>query len=195
MKLVAPVLVLVLGFALTGCGEGEPEATPTKTVTATATVTVTATPETGDATDAPTEAPADDDPSTEAFGGTISFENGLTVSISRPKRFAPSSEASYDGSPLPKGIPVMFTITLTNEGTAPLSRELEFVNVSSAGRETQEVGLDDPQYNLQALPVDTRLPAGAKSVYEMGYVVGDPRDVSVEYTGNDLEPVTFTSSP
>jgi hypothetical protein len=42
--------------------------------------------------------------------------------------------------------------------------------------------------------VDTRLLPGKTSVYDMGYVVTDPQDVTVQYTGNDLEPVSFTSS-
>jgi len=40
---------------------------------------------------------------------------------------------------------MMFTVTLTNEGTEAISRDLEFIDVGSAGRETHEVGLDDPQ--------------------------------------------------
>jgi hypothetical protein len=89
---------------------------------------------------------------------------------------------------------VIFTVTLTNEGTSAISRDLEFIEVISAGRQNQEVGLNDPKYNLQALPLDTRLLPGTKSVFEMGYFVDDPKDVTVEYTATDSEPVSFTSS-
>lgn len=183
---------------MAGCGEdagAEASPSPTVTVTDTLTATVTATPEpSASESEEPSQEP-DNDPSTEDFGEAISFENGLSISISRPKRFTPSSDANYDGYPLPKqGVPVMFTIKIENEGTRTLSRDLEFVDVSSAGRPSHDVGLNDPKYSLQALPIDTPLPAGQKSVYEMGYFVQDPDDVTVTYTPNNAEPVNFTTS-
>jgi PBP1b-binding outer membrane lipoprotein LpoB len=83
------LVALVAGlFVLAGCAgdnSGDDKAEAAETVT----VTVTATP-TEAATSTPSEtAPSDDDPSIASFGESVSYENGLQVSISKPVRFTP----------------------------------------------------------------------------------------------------------
>src|SRR5689334_3811762 len=99
----AAFLLVMATLGLVGCGSDETKSagsstTVAATTTATATVTVTASPESAESS--PSSDEVDTDPSVEEFGETIEFDNGLTVSISRPKPFQPSGQADYDGFPL-----------------------------------------------------------------------------------------------
>jgi hypothetical protein len=186
------MLTALLFVTLTACGGGGESGTQSQPDAPSATLPTSSSSETQPPTDSSDV--STDEPSVGKFGETLSFNDGLDVTVSQPVRFRPSSSADMDGYPLPKrGVPIRFAITLTNSGSSAMGGELPLITVTSAGESIQEVGLDDPAFGIDALAEDSRILPGKKAVSQMGYFVVDPKDISIDVAVSGYDTVTFSS--
>lgn len=187
MKLTALAAVAVL--ALAGCGGISGTQSTVKTGTnrpaETSTTTPVIVPET---TDAPT---ADYEPTIDSnepitFGGTKTYTDGLSITVSAPVRFKPSSESAIME---PAKAYVKFTVTLVNGTGKMFDPSMVSATVQSANIEGSNV-FDS---NVGGSP-STKLLKGREVKYVVAFGVDDPKDIVMEITpGFDYESAMFTN--
>lgn len=166
--------------------DGQPGSTP-----ATAPATSTRAPSTAvvDANVAVTGAPE------VTFESTVSWENGVTVSMTAPQKTSTTSLARHpDGTTAVKS-----ELTVTNGSTEPLT---SFVHVEAASKGQLADLLIDSQSGIGDAEISVE--PGAKAVVTVGFWAADPADMLVEvrpdapYTegyfssGAPRKPATFT---
>ena len=181
--IVVSVLALV---ALTGCStEVRGSASPGEVV---------APPTDPAPTDPAPEDPADDGTEdagsdTAVFGDTLSYDNGLEVTVSAPQPYTPSESAYVDG-PAPAAF-VAFDVTVVN-GTGEDYDPIELFLTLQSGS-TEEAQVFDTANGLDGTPYQTLLP-GRSVAFTVGFGASDPADLVMEVTpGFDYEPVVYTS--
>jgi hypothetical protein len=110
---------------------------------------------------------------TLAFGKAYTWEDGVTVTVGKPKSFRPSEFAAVE-----KGKRyVKFTVTVVNKSNKPVDLGLTYISVQSKNKEADEVF--DSASGLKG-PPDTRVLKDRVSEFEVGFGVADPKDVVME---------------
>lgn len=186
-KLVTSIAAVTLSaFLLTGCSlsagsRPDPEASAAAAPAAEATTEPAAEP-------AP-EAPAN--PLIKAFGEVITYEDGVSISVSPAAPFTPTEYAAGAET----GTPVIFTVVITNNSAEPLE-PLAFPTVSSGGQQGSSIfDIGNPEYgDIGMFPTTTLLP-GQTIQWISGFAVANPADVTFEVSPSSFlyEDAIFTT--
>jgi hypothetical protein len=107
------------------------------------------------------------------FGGTVSYDDGVTLSVSSPSAYTPSDTASGAD----QAANVVFTITIYNGSSSDLD-PLPLSNVTSGGVDGSSIV--DFDNNLNGFPPVDTLPAGQTLTYQEAWSVADPRNIVYE---------------
>lgn len=130
-------------------------------------------------------APAEIEGPTLEFGEPHEFEDGVAVSVSKPKPFKPSSTATTGGEP----DYVSFEVHLENGTDRKISTGQVAVTVESGDGQAGDI--IDVKKGL-AGPPSKQVVAGKALTWKLGFGVIDPADVTVQVqVGTEREPVTI----
>lgn len=191
-KTTVAVAAAAVALALSGCGalaESAP-ADETSGSNATVTETVEATPEADAAagaeeTDAQTSAEsqseesAEGDDGTHGFGETAAYEDGLSVTVSKPTDFTPSASAfGHDGFPGS----VQFTVKVVNNTGASFDPTLIYLTMQSGNTEAEQIF--DYDNGMNGSP-DTTVLDGRETTFPVAFGVQDPNDLVLEVNTGD----------
>ena len=183
----------VAALALTSCGKTVDLAAPVKAGPATSSSSSTS----SESGNFPTPEPADletsatpDEPEAPTeirFGDTWEWEDGMQVTVSKPKKFKPSDYAAgTDGYTKF----VQFTVTVKN-GTSKKVDLIGMADAASGDTEAHEVF--DSGKGISGSPSTSILP-GRKVTYKVAFGVQDPNDIVFQYGPTfDHEDAIFTS--
>ena len=183
---IAALLFVILGFslmiALTACGSKEPAAADPNASAATV------------------EEPAEQTPPAvnefiKQFGDVITYEDGVSISVSVPTPFTPSN---LDYMPLAEGeTPVVFKIVLTNNSTDVLEPGA-IAQANSGGKPATYIAdVGNPEYgDLGLFPTTSVLP-GQTLEWFTAFGVADVNDITLEITPAPFEydNAIFTNLP
>lgn len=128
------------------------------------------------------------DPLLKGFGEVITYEDGVSVSVSKPVPYSPSAYAAG----VTKGAKnVMFTIVVTNNSDTALDI-LGFPQANSGGQAASGItDFGDDRLNEPQAPL---LP-GRSIKWEEAFSVADPTDVTFSFAPNfDYKDAVFDSS-
>lgn len=191
-----PMLALLAGVALslTGC------ASPVSTSDADSAATSAPSAVTESAAEAPAEeAPAEEAPAEEeitdgqplAFGKTVTFEDGLQMTITAPKKFTPS-EYAYTGEA--DGTAVIFQVTLKNGTGKTFDPALFYATVGSGEAEAEQIF--DSGKGLEGSPT-TKLLKDKTVKFKIGFMVLNAKDITMEANPSSFEyaNVIYTNNP
>lgn len=132
-------------------------------------------------------APEEDD-GTARFGQTYTYENGLAVTVGKPKAFKPSQGAAGAESGDPA---VKFTVRLVNNTGKKYDPVLFTATVQSGNTEGSQVY--DSGKGIEGTP-STSLLNGREVEFPMVFAVADPKDIVMDVSpGFDYEAVIFAS--
>jgi hypothetical protein len=138
----------------------------------------------------PTTPPPPPSPAIHAFGTPVTYENGLTVTVSGPEPYTPSNTAAGE-----EGFTqfVRLSISVSNGTTEPYEPVLFTTNVQSGVTEGSQVF--DYANNLGGSPSTAVLP-GRELTWQMGFGVTDVNDLIVEVTpGFDYNETFYSTTP
>ncbi len=178
LRIAAAVSAALIAFALTACGSsGDSPGIVIK-------------PGAGTAASAPATPATDDsqEPASPTFGDTYKFEDGISVSISAPKKF----KSSYPEDV--KGTSVKMTVKFTNGTSKTVDPTMILISASSGESESEEIF--DGDKGLNGGP-DTKLKPGKSVKWDIGFDVKSTKDVQVDFTYSamdslDQDEVSFT---
>jgi hypothetical protein len=126
---------------------------------------------------------------TLAFGKAYTWDDGVTLTVGKPKSFRPSEYAAAE-----KGKQYLkFTVTVVNKSDQPVDLGLTYISVQSKNKEADEVF--DSGSGLKG-PPDTKVLKGRDSDFYIGFGVADPKDVVMEIAlhGDFVPPSLFYST-
>ncbi|KRB73212.1 hypothetical protein ASE01_20865 [Nocardioides sp. Root190] len=127
----------------------------------------------------PTEAETSEAPENPAFGTAFTWENGLSVTVSKTKPFKPSDSAMAG-----KGTHISFTITVVNGTGANYDPSCDSFSLQSGNEEAEQIF--DSAKGLEGSPSTTLLD-GREAKYQVGFSVTDPNDLVFEFSPCDYE--------
>lgn len=168
-------------LALTACGAS------TATDTSTGTPKGSNAPSTSQTT-TPTEEKSNG-PKIFAFGDSADYKTGLSVVVSKPQPFTPTSTAAgtkgYDTF-------LKFDVTVVNKTGKPVDPALMGVTVQSGNTEASQVF--DSAKGIAGPPMTTVLD-GREVMYSVAFGVANPDDLVMDVTTGDftLRPATFAT--
>jgi hypothetical protein len=147
---------------LTGCGE-ESTVTEDPSVGSNAKETE-AEPEPEKTTEAPKENPK--------FGETVTYENGLQITVSKPKEFKPTDTAAVteDAAKF-----LSFDVLVVNNTGKNFDPSMIYMSLQSGDTEGEEVF--DSEGGYEGTP-STKLLDGRQAKYKVGFGVADPNDLN-----------------
>lgn len=203
--LAAVAVTGILAITLTGCATTAPEASSATAPHGTNAPTdnEAPAPDAAEASAAPAasaadaDLPADDpepapdpEPSTDdmtvPFGQTMTWEDKLSVTVSKPIAFKPSEWAA--GGENAKHH-VKFTITIVNKTGKTFDPSLFTASLQSGNTEADEV-FDE---GLEGAPM-TKLLNGREAKFQIGFGVADPKDLVLEVSPSfEHDSALFTS--
>jgi hypothetical protein len=117
-------------------------------------------------------------PETLEFGKSYTWDDGVTLTVGKPKKFKPSEYAAAEKA---KGY-LKFTVTVVNKSDKPLDLGLTYITVQSSNKEAEQVF--DSENDLESTP-DTKVLKGRESEFDVGFGVADPKDVVMEVALQD----------
>lgn len=122
---------------------------------------------------APEPAPEETGPEVLAFGKTVTYDNGVSLTVTKDGTFTPSEYAVVEGAEAY----VKFTVTVVNGSDKPFDPVLIYATVQSTNVEAEAVfdmdnGLEGPS-STQVLP-------GRETTFPIGFGVADPKDIVME---------------
>jgi hypothetical protein len=115
---------------------------------------------------------------TLAFGKSHSWDDGVTLTVGKPKKFQPSEYTALNETQRY----VKFTITVVNKSDKPLDLGLTYISAESSNEEAHQVF--DSGTGLRG-PPDSKLPKGQTSTFDVGFGVADTTDVVMEIELHD----------
>ena len=115
---------------------------------------------------------------TLAFGKSYAWDDGVVVTVGKPKEFEPSKWAVVEKSKRY----VKFTVTVVNKSDKPIDIGRTYISVQSRNREEDQ--LFDSVSGLKGVP-DTKVRKDRASEFDVGFGVADPKDVAMEVTLHD----------
>jgi hypothetical protein len=132
---------------------------------------------------APTTAAEDDSAETTtenvAFGETVTYDDGLAVTVSAPEAFTPGEYAAGAD----QAAAVVFTITITNGTDANFDPTLAYPSVASSGVEGSSVYDSDASLDQPS----TAVPAGQSVSWRAAFSVADPAQLILEISPGPFE--------
>jgi hypothetical protein len=128
-----------------------------------------------------TEAPEPSDEDTELkFGQSATFDDGLVITVSKPKVFKPSEYAAFDKA---KAY-VKFTITVVNKTGKSFDPNGVYATVQSSNEEASSVF--DSEKNIGGAP-STKLLKNREAKWVIGFGVQNPKDLVMEINPGAFE--------
>jgi hypothetical protein len=115
---------------------------------------------------------------TLAFGKSHTWDDGVSVTVGKPKEFKPSRFAVVEKEKRY----VKFTVTVVNKSDKPLDLGLTYISVQSSNEEAHH--LFDSLSGLKG-PPDTKVSKGRESQFVLGFGVADTKDVVMEVALHD----------
>jgi hypothetical protein len=115
---------------------------------------------------------------TLAFGRSYTWDDGVSLTVGRPKKFEPSEYAVVEDA---KHY-LRFSVTVVNKSDKPIELGLTYISVQSSNEAADEVF--DSGSGLRG-PPDTKVPKGRESGFDVGFGVTDPKDVVLEIALHD----------
>ena len=112
------------------------------------------------------------------FGKSHAWDDGVIVTVGRPKEFEPSKWAVVEKSKRY----VKFTVTVVNKSDKPIDIGRTYISVQSRNKEEDQ--LFDSMSGLKGVP-DTKVLKGRASEFDVGFGVADPKDVAMEVALHD----------
>ena len=185
--LVLGVMALAVGCSSTVSGSAHPVVAPPSQGTNHASETqASAVPSDDPATyEDPTPTPTGTGPA--KFGQRYSWEDGLVVTVSVPKRFTPSEYAAADPAPAY----VYFQVTIVNGTTSNYDPSVFSVSAQSGNTEASEVF--DSENGFEGSP-STRVTPNREVTFKVGFGVQNQRDIVLDVTpGFDYDDALFSS--
>ena len=174
---LAAALLLVAGCASTGGAADDSPPVGTNALTQPPTASSTPPPPSDEPTDAPL-----------AFGSAFTWEDGLSVTVSKPKAFKPSDTAA--------GVKgknhVVLTVTVVNKTGKPFDPGLITMSLQSGDDEASEIY--DSGNGLEGGPT-TKLLDGRQAKFKTAFSVSSPDDLVLELTPDfEHESALWTTS-
>jgi len=125
---------------------------------------------------------------TTKFGGTYTYEDGLSVTVSTPKKFKPSEYAFVEDAEAY----VAMTVKIVNKTGKPYDPSLFYATMQSGNEEAEQVF--DSENDIGGSP-DTKVLNGREVKFKIGYGVKDPKDLVLEVNPESLtyDAAIFTS--
>lgn len=122
----------------------------------------------------PTPTPSAD-PLVKPFGGTVTYQDGVTVSVSTATPYQPSAEAAgaISGQPVLK-----FTLTVTN-GSKDILKMIGYPDATSGSQ--QAAAVSDLGSQVGNTP-DATLLQGQSIKWDEAFSVADPSDITMTYS-------------
>jgi hypothetical protein len=115
---------------------------------------------------------------TLAFGKSYTWDDGVTVTVGKPKRFNPSQFALVEKSKRY----VKFTVSVVNRSDRPIDLGRTYISVRSGNDEADQ--LFDVGSGLKG-PPNTRVLKARESEFDVGFGVADPKDLVMELALHD----------
>jgi len=115
---------------------------------------------------------------TLAFGKSHRWDDGITLTVGKPKKFQPSEYTSLKEAKRY----LKFTVTVVNKSDKPLDLGLTYISAESSNEVAHQVF--DSGTGLRG-PPDTKLPKGQASTFDVGFGVADTNDVVMEVELHD----------
>lgn len=158
--------VIALAVTLSACGPQQAEVTEESQPATTATTAASAEPPTGEVNAMP------------KFGDTVTYPDGLKITVKDLGEFEPSeTSAGNEG-----GTPHKIEITVENGSDNPVDPNLLHATASSGGKESNQIF--DSEAGLNGVPTTTVLP-GKSVTWVEGYAFADPDDVTFQISSFD----------
>lgn len=166
------VAIISVAFLLTGCGVSASQADDagqgTNTPTASTSASASADAESSDAQD-----------TVAKFGKAYVYEDGLSVTVSAPKKYTPSEYAA--GTDNFKHF-VIFEVRIVNKTGKTWDPSLFTATVQSSNEEGDEVFDGDLGDSPQ-----TKLLNGREAKFKVAFGVADPKDIVMEVNPNAID--------
>lgn len=124
---------------------------------------------------------------TLTFGETFTYEDGLQITVSKPKEITLGEWADNPGETA-----AAFEVTYVNGTGAPFDASLTYATVQSGNTEAEEEYYD-PDNNLDGAP-STSILADREAKFTIAYVPTDMSDMVMEISpdaGIDYAPILF----
>jgi hypothetical protein len=173
VKRIAAVLLVL---TLTACGgtSGEPDSDPQAGANRPAGTASPAAPTQAPTTEPPSPSPSPTDDGVLSFGESITYEDGVTLTVSAPTPYTPSEYAA--GA---EGVTaaVAFDVTIVNGTQANFDPSFFSTTLQSANVEGSEIY--DSENGLEGSPSTTLLP-GREAKFRIAYGVTNPADLVLE---------------
>jgi len=121
------------------------------------------------------------------FGDTYAWENGLTITVAKPKKFTPNTMRNG-----PKGLTaVKFKIKLTNASNETMSTDWFSASVISGGKAGEAIHFDrDNDFTIPRV----KIPVGKSLTFTLAFYIANTTEVSITTTAkHDSEVVTFST--
>lgn len=120
---------------------------------------------------AASQTPADD--GEVAFGSAFTWEDGLSVTVSKPKAFKPSEfAAGAEGKHH-----VVITVTVVNKTGKAFDPSLITMTLQSGDNESSQIF--DSEHGIKGSP-DTKLLNGRQAKFKAAFSVANPKDLVLE---------------
>lgn len=125
---------------------------------------------------------------TQKFGDSYKYEDGLTVTVSKPAKFKPS-DVSFVSKPQKNYR--QFTITVVNKTGKPYDPSMFTASLQSGNEEMEEIF--DSAKGFEGSPT-TKVLNGRETKFKIGFGAADPADMVLEVApGFEYESAIFTS--
>lgn len=131
--------------------------------------------DTAEAVDEPEE------PSNPVFGDAYTYDSGLTVKVSKPRKFVAGEWAAGAEEP---GTSLRFTITIVNKTGAAYDAGVDYITMQSGNKEASEIF--DSENGLDGMPM-TKVLDGREATYDIAFHVQKPKDLVMEYQPQGFE--------
>lgn len=190
-----PMLALLAGLALALSGCASPVSTSDADSAATSAPSAVSEPPAETPAESPAEEASGEEEVTDgeplAFGKTVTFEDGLEMTITAPKKFTPS-EYAYSGDA--EGTPVIFQVTLKNGTSKTFDPALFYATVGSGEAEAEQIF--DSGKGLEGSPT-TKLLKDKTVKFKIGFMVLNAKDITMEANPSSFEytNVIYTNNP
>ena len=190
MKKLVFALVAGAALVLTGCAAG-PTVIPAESLSTAQTPGASApaseTPTATEDAATPSESASASDQA--KFGDTAKFDSGVTITISKGVAFKPSTYAMSLGGKI-TGKPMLYTVTVKNGGTEPLTGMSVTTTATSGTAEAPQI--IDTEKKINGIATSTILP-GKTLVYKVAFDTANPKDVTIDVSPDYISHVYFSN--
>lgn len=172
LTIIVLAVIVALVIIFTGCSTA-PTATPDTNASAAAT---------------PEEEPAVEENTNPAFGDVVTFENGVSLSVSQPAEYSPSDTAS---GPVEGQQSTVFEFVVTNNSKENFDPTLVYATASSGGVEAD--GIFDVEKSV-GFPPSTAVLPGQTVKWLQAFSFVDPAAITLEVSvGFEYDSIIYTN--